>query len=542
MACGSKASTERAAGDADVRGAAMVGYDAADMLRTLAPLLLVAATANAQTTADVRARVRDWRSANEVAILRELTDFVALPNLASDAAGIERNVVHVRQLLEQRGIRTERLEYGGPPAVYGELKVPGATRTVMVYAHLDGQPVDPSEWASPPWTPTLREGPLDQGARAVPLSSVKAPVPGEWRLYARSASDDKSPIVAMLAAIDALRAQKIPLSVNVKFFLEGEEEDGSPNLPAVLTKYDALLQADAWLLCDGPVHQTRQWLVNFGVRGIIGLKMTVYGPSRTLHSGHYGNWAPNPAAMLARLLASMRDDDGKILIPGFYETVRQATESERAAIASAPVVDDALEHELALGRTEGGGERIELRLMQPALNIRGLAAGPANTAAANAIPPTARASIDFRLVPNLVPSRVRELTEAHLRAQGYHIVYDDPDPDTRRAHPRVVKLEWEKGYSAYRTDMELPVSRAVVRIVGDVRGERPVVLPTLGGSLPVHLFAERAPLIALPIVNHDNNQHGANENVRLQNVWDGIEVFAGLLANLDSEWGKVDRR
>jgi acetylornithine deacetylase/succinyl-diaminopimelate desuccinylase-like protein len=506
------------------------------MRRAILLLLLLAATAHAQTPPELRSKVRDWRSANEVAILRELTDLLAVPNLASDTAGIERNVVHIRQLLEKRGIKTQRLEYGGPPAVYGELRAPGASRTVMVYVHYDGQPVDAAQWASPPWTPTLRDGPHDQGGREVALATVKAPIPGEWRLYARSASDDKSPLVAVLAALDALRAKDVPLSVNLKFFLEGEEEAGSPNLAAALQKYDALLTADAWLLCDGPVHQTRRMLVDFGVRGVMGLEMTVYGPSRALHSGHYGNWAPNPAAMMSRLLASMRDDEAHILIPGFYDTVRQPTANEQAAIAAAPDVDAGLERELALGRTEGGGERVELRVMQPALNIRGVAAGAAAGGFANAIPTTARASVDFRLVPDLAPARVRELTEAHIRTQGFHIVYDEPDADTRRAHSRVIRLKWEPGYPAYRTSMDLPVSRAAVKIVGDIMGTPPVVLPTLGGSLPVHLFADRAPLIGMPIVNHDNNQHAANENLRLQNLWDGIEVFAGLLARLGAEW------
>ena len=498
--------------------------------------LLLAPPAHAQTAADLRLKVRTWRGANERAILRELTDLLAIPNLASDDANIRRNAAHIRQLLERRGIRAELLEYGGPPAVYGELKVSGATRTVMVYAHYDGQPVNAAQWASPPWTPTLRDGPLDRTAREIPLSAIEAPISGEWRLYARSASDDKSPLVAVLAAIDALRSSRIPLSVNVKFFLEGEEEAGSPNLAAALTKYDQRLQADAWLLCDGPVHQTRRMLVDFGVRGVMGLEMTVYGPARVLHSGHYGNWAPNPAAMLARLLASMRADDGAILIDGFADAVRPPSGTELRAIAAAPLVDDALKRELALGRTEGGGDRVELTHLRPALNIRGLGAGAVGAGAANGIPTDARASIDFRLVPDLVPAQVRDLTEAHIRAQGYHVVYDEPDADTRRRHPRVIRLEWESGYPAYRTDMDLPVSRAAIRIVGEVRGAPPVVLPTLGGSLPVHLFAERAPLIGVPIVNHDNNQHAANENLRLQNLWDGIEVFAALLARLGPEW------
>lgn len=496
--------------------------------------------ATAQPTAvETRDAVRAYRLANEPAILAELRALLAIPNVASDAPNIARNAAALEAMLEKRGFETRLLTLdGAPPAVFGELRQPGATRTIVFYAHYDGQPVDPSQWASPPWTPTVRDRPIEEGGREVPWETLTSSVPGEYRIYARSASDDKSPIVALLAGLDALRASNIPPSVHLKVFLEGEEEAGSPHLERMLTTYREALDADVWILGDGPVHQSRTMLVSFGVRGVIGLEMALYGPLRALHSGHYGNWAPNPAAELATLLASMRDSDGRILVDGFAAAVRPLSGLEQQAVREIPDADADLRRELALGRTETVRERLADSITVPAMNVRGIRSGAVGAQAANAIPVDAQASIDFRLVPDVTPEKVVEFVEAHLRARGYHVVYAAPAAETRRAHPRLVHLDWEAGYPGHRTPMDLPVSRAVVEIVEQVSGGPIVRVPNMGGSLPLYLFDRvlGTPLITVPIVNHDNSQHAANENLRVQNLWDGIEVYAALLARLGLEW------
>src|SRR5262245_12757353 len=172
-----------------------------------------------------------------------------------------------------------------------------------------------------------------------------------------------------MAALDALKHVKRKPSVNLKFFLEGEEEAGSAHLEAMLKTHRDLLKADLWLLCDGPVHQTRKPQVYFGVRGVTGVEVTLYGPARALHSGHYGNWAPNPAVELARLIASVRDDEGRILIAGFGDDVRPPTAAEHAALRSVPPVEDALASELQLGRTEGAPAALAELILRPALNV-----------------------------------------------------------------------------------------------------------------------------------------------------------------------------
>jgi acetylornithine deacetylase/succinyl-diaminopimelate desuccinylase-like protein len=505
-------------------------------------LLLGASPLLAQRPANadaVRTAVREWRMRNEPAVLRELSSFLAIPNLATDSVSIRRNADTLVAMLVRRGVNARKLEApGSPPAVYGELRVPGATRTIVMYAHYDGQPVDPARWATPPWTPTLRDAPLERSGRVISLPDRGGTLDEDARLYARSASDDKAPIIAMLTAIDALRAGRIPLSVNLKFFFEGEEEAGSEHLEAMLRPHAVLLTADGWIFGDGPVHQSRRPQVVFGVRGVMGAELTVYGPARALHSGHYGNWAPNPSMMLAHLLTTMRDMEGRITIAGFLDDVRAPGATERAAIASAPPVDTLLRRELALGDVEGDGAPLLERILAPALNVRGLDGGPVGSRAANVIPTQATASLDFRLVPDQTPARVRELVEAHLRTQGYHVVQEEPALDVRLRHPRVVRIQWEQGYPGIRTDMDAPFSRAVMRVARAATSDQVVAIPMLGGSLPMYLFAEilRAPLVIVPIVNHDNNQHAANENLRIGNLRDGIELYAQLFARLGAEW------
>lgn len=499
----------------------------------------VSAASGAQTPERTRAPLRSvidaYRRAREPAILSEFSTLLAIPNLASDSLMIRRNAAALAALMERRGISVRLLESptGGPPAVYGELPSPGATRTVVLYAHYDGQPVDPDRWTSPPWTPVLRDGPVERGGRVVPMPPTGG-AGGEWRIYARSAGDDKAPIVAMLTALDALRAANIARGVNLKFYFDGEEEAGNAHTRALLARHRALLASDGWIFADGPVHQSRRQQVVFGVRGITDVVVTTYGATRALHSGHYGNWAPNPAAQLATFLASLRDDEGRIRIAGFHDDVRPLTAADRRALRTVPPVDSVLRAELRLGRTEGAGAPIAERVMLPALNIRSLHAGPV-AAAANAIPTVATASLDFRLVPDQRPARVRALVEAHARRLGFTVIHAEPDSATRSAHPRLLRLDWgAEGYAGQRTRSDTPFARGVVRAVADALGAPVIELPTLGGSLPTSLFTDvlSAPLVIVPIANHDDNQHAADENLRLQNLWDGIAVFAGIFARL----------
>ncbi|HEX8557603.1 MAG TPA: M20/M25/M40 family metallo-hydrolase [Pyrinomonadaceae bacterium] len=480
--------------------------------------------------------VREYRRANEHRILREFVELLSIPNVASDAENIRRNAARLVEMMTARGLRPRLLEArtpGVPPAVYGEWLTPGATATLVLYAHYDGQPTDARKWeGTRPWEPRLRSAPFERGGALLPAPAAGEAIDPEWRLYARSASDDKAGVMAILTALDALRAKDIGPTVNLKFFFEGEEEAGSPHLVEILTRHRELLAADAWLVCDGPVHQSGRKQVVFGVRGDANVEVTVYGPARPLHSGHYGNWAPNPALALARLLASLKDERGRVTVKGWYDDAEPLGEAERRALADAPAYDEELKRELGINRPEGGGRPLLELINEPSLNVNGLASAETGALARNVIPATAVAALDLRLVKGNDHRRQVGRLVAHIRAQGFHVTDREPTEAERLAHPLLAKVTVSPGgYNAERTPMDLPVSRAVVEAVRATSAQPVVLMPTLGGSLPLALIRETlgAPTITVPIANHDNNQHAENENLRLQNLWDGVETYAALM-------------
>ncbi len=493
--------------------------------------LLTALAAIALADAPIDA-ARAYRTANGARIVAEYVEFLKIPNVADDLPNIRRCADYIVAELAKRGASAELLTLPDtPPIVFGELKAAGATRTLLIYVHYDGQPVNEPAWRHGPWSPTLYTASMEAGGKPRPLPAAGEAIDPEWRIYARAASDDKAPIPALLAALDALEAAGIPRSVNLKFFFEGEEEAGSPNLKRYLETYRDKLDGDLWLFFDGPSHQTGRPQLVFGVRGVTGLEVTVYGATRSLHSGHYGNFAPVPGQMLAELLASMKDARGRVLIDGFYDSVAPIGEAERAALAALPKVSDALRRELGLTWSEGDNAPYMARMLAPALTVKGLASANVGAKARNVIPNRATASLGVRLVKGNDPERMLDLVEAHIRKQGYHIVRREPDMATRLAHDRIARVERGSGYPAARTAMDLPAARGVIRAARRVDGDALLLVPTLGGSLPIYLFTDflGMPAIITPIANHDNNQHAPNENLRLGNLWRAIDLYAALL-------------
>lgn len=486
---------------------------------------------------------RDYREAHGREILDQFFELVAIPNVATDADGIRRNAEYLTSAFERRGAKmelwTDPEAPDAPPVVFGELPATVDTAdseppTLILYAHYDGQPVDPDKWTHEPWEPTLYSASLEASGWPRPLPEPGDPVDPDWRVYARSASDDKAPIQALLTALDALAAADVPRTVHLKLFFDGEEEAGSPHLPAIVEAHRDRLDGDAWLFLDGPVHQTGRPQVFFGVRGYTGLEITVYGAGRYLHSGHYGNWAPNPNLRLARLLASMKDENGEVLIEDFYESSEEWDPAALEAVEASPDFEDELRRELGLAASEGGNDvRYLTRMMRPSLNVHGMVGATVGPTARNVIPPEAVASIDIRLVPGNDPQRMIALVENHIRGQGYHVVWDEPSPSERLEHPKIARVRRADGYRAVATPMDLPISQALIGAAQRAAGDQEVVsTPLLGGSLPLYVFEDALdgpPLIGLPIANHDNNQHAPDENLRLGNLWYGVDLMASLM-------------
>lgn len=492
-----------------------------------------------QGTPTLPARVDAWRAAHEPAILAEFRQLLQLPNVAGRADDIPRNAAWLEAAFRRRGFTARRLTHGDVmPAVYAERRTTVADApTVVLYAHYDGQPAG-TGWTTPPWTPTLRAAPKGNALGApLPWPGRGAPLPpDDARVYARSASDDKGPIQALLAAIDALDALRIPPSVHLKVFLEGGEEAGSYGLDRLIAAHrESLAGAALWLFVDGPMLPDGRQQLLLGVRGVVDANLTVFGPAGDLHSGHYGNLAPNPNARLAHLVAAMRGEDGGILVPGAGAEAAADDPARTLMRAEAPDLK-ALMTAIGVAESEGRATQPDA-MLRTALNVSGWAGGGVQDGARNVVPASATAFLDFRLVPGQTPEGVRAATEAFLRGRGWHLVRGEPTREERLAHPRLARIAWTEGYAAARTSPTHPVVGAVSRVVTRATGSAPALVPTVGGSLPISRIVGTldAPFVILPIVNADNRQHAPDENLRLGNLRRGITLFATLLADLGPE-------
>jgi len=505
------------------------------------------------TSAQASGATREFVTAHRAEILDEFMHLLAIPNIASDRANMRRNADAIVNMMQQRGLSPKLLtssrEPDVPPIVFGEWKVRNAKRTIVLYAHYDGQPVNPADWATDPFTPTLRTAPLEKGGTVIAASAPSAPgasgvaavsagtaaaaTDPETRLYARGSGDDKLGVMVILAAVDALRATHRTPTDNIKVVFEGEEEAGSPHLADLLTEHKALLDSQLWVVCDGPVHPTGRKMVVYGARGDMNVDLTVYGPVRALHSGHYGNWAQNPALNLARLLASMKDDKGQVLVPGWYDDVAPLGELEQRAIKEAAAYDDAIKRELGIAAPESDLS-LPAATTVPSLNINGMRSANVAAQASNIIPDSATAVLDLRLVLGNEPQRQYDKLLNFVQSKGYYVIDRTPTMQERLEHPLIANMKLRAGqYAAARTPMDNPLAHAMAAAIRASSDQSVIELPTSGGSLPLSIIQQAlgTASIDVPTANYDDNQHAANENLRLGNLWDGINTYAALLTH-----------
>ncbi|CAN5619450.1 M20/M25/M40 family metallo-hydrolase [soil metagenome] len=499
---------------------------------TLSALLFVAATLTASAQPDTRSAVKTWVAVNQTAVVAELVELLSIPNVAADVANIRRNAEHLRGMLEKRGFDAELLETDGNPLVFGELRVPGATRTLLLYSHYDGQPVAPERWSQDdPFTPVLRSGRIDQGGKEIDLASATR-FEDDWRIYARSASDDKSPIVAVLAAVDALKASGLAPTSNIRIILDGEEEASSPNLVPAIRKYTDRLRADLMIIFDGPIHSTGRPTVALGARGIAAFDLTVFGPRAGVHSGNYGNFIPNPAQRLAELLASMKDPDGRILVAGFNDGIATFTADDRMILDGVPDDSARMLQTFGVAAPSAAFPRLQEAVQFPTLNVRGLVSAHVGPGARTIIPDRATAAMDIRLVAETPGEAMLEKVRAHIRQQGYYLVDDDPTDEIRAKHPKIAQMAVRETLTnAFRTPPSDPQARAVITALERSFEAPPVVIRTLGGTVPIAQFIEALgfPALLVPTVNFDNNQHEEDENLRLGHFFQAIEIAAAVL-------------
>ena len=497
------------------------------MRRILVLQVLLSGMAGIQVPA--QSPVAAWTAQHQREIVDEFISLLSIPNVARNAADMRRNAEHLKAMFEKRGftVALQPVTSGAPVVLASLDEAPGAG-TLTLYIHYDGQAVDSTEWTKcGPFAPCV----MTPAGKVTLDASVRSFDP-EARIYARSASDDKGPIMALLGAVDALRATGGKPAWNLRVVLDGQEEAGSANFRRFVASDGGRLKADLAITLDGPRHPSGRPTMYYGVRGSAGVTITVMTSRNDLHSGNYGNWAPDPSMLLGRLLASMKDSTGRVMIEGFYDDVTPLTPTEKRALAEAPDVEAGLSRAFGVARAERPDTRLEQKLNEPTLNVLQMEAGGGFSAPGRtAIPASARARLAMRLVHGLDPANMNERVIAHVKKQGYFVVVNrDPTDEERLAHPLLARVDARGGSRATRVSMDEPLARAVADAL--TRGSvRPVQLPTLGGSMPFGEFSEglKLPTVGVSLVNHDNNQHGPDENLRLRNLWEGIDLLAAIL-------------
>lgn len=461
-----------------------------------------------------------------------LNDILSMPNDSNIPEQLVANVAWCEENLQQRGWSTKKLETPGAPLVLGHKEVPNAEKTVLFYFHIDGQPVDRKRWdQEDPYKPVLKKMNAQGKWEQIPMSRLDSEYDEEWRIFARSSSDDKGPFAMFLTAWDAMVENGLMSNYNIKVILDFEEEIGSPNLPVAVNKYKDDLKADMMLIMDGPRHLSNKPTLSFGARGISQITLTTYGPRAAQHSGHYGNYAPNPAFRMAQLLASMKDDDGRVIIPGYYDGIT-LTQTEKDILSQVPDDETEIKKKIGIGTTDKVGTTYQESLQYPSLNIRGLSSGWVGDEVRTIVPADATAEIDIRLVPESDPERLFSLIRKHIEDQGYHVLDTEPTDAERENYPKLIKWEGSISYQAFRTPFDSEpgvwLNKAYVRAFG----EEPIRKRISGGSLPISPFVEaldNIPAVTVTTVNSDNNQHGPNENIRLGNYKEGIKTALAIL-------------
>ena len=459
-----------------------------------------------------------------------------MPNDAAYPEQIEINIAWCEKEFGQRGWQSEILETSGIPLLLLSKSQPSATKTVLFYFHVDGQAVDSSKWLQPnPYLPVLKSLDANGDWQIIPSEKIKTEYNPDWRLFGRSTSDDKGPIAMFLTGWDALEKAGISPDYNIKIILDFEEEQGSPNLPRAVLDHKEKLQADLMLIMDGPRHTSNEPTLSYGARGISQMTLTTFGPKLPQHSGHYGNYAPNPAFLLSQLLASMKDENGLVIIPGFYDGI-SLNESEKEILAQVPDDEEAIHKKLGIGRTDQVGQSYQESIQYPSLNIRGMESAWVGKEARTIVPATALAELDIRLVPESDPERLFSLIKKHIEDQGFHILDHDPTDEERMIYPKIVKMNYSISYQAFRTPMDSEIGAWLRAAMNRAFGKDPVQIRISGGSIPISPFVDALgiPAVTIPTVNADNNQHSPNENIRLGNYMEGITtVMAILTQSLD---------
>ena len=452
----------------------------------------------------IDSQLAGYCEAHEREYLEELKSWVAIPSISADPAhraDVRRCCERLVERMRVIGLDSEILETGGNPLAYGEwLHAPGKP-TIIIYGHYDVQPADPLElWESPPFEAQVRDG----------------------KIFGRGTVDDKGQVLMHLAAIEAHLRTRGTLPINIKVVVEGEEEIGSPNFEAALARYDSKLRADLAVISDTSVYAEDVPSLTTSIRGLVHWQITVNGPKEDLHSGYFGGLVDNPIEVLARIIAQLKDERGRIAVPGFYDGVPEL-EPEAAAELNALRFDEEREAR-SMGVPHLGGERdrmpLERQWFRPTLECNGVWGGYQGPGSKTIIPSWAKAKISARLVGNQDPVGIKDAVRSFLLQQA---------PPTVR-----VVVEAEGDVRAVSTSRDHPAVAAAARAMEAGFGKAPVFIGTGGTIGPVASFDRilGMPQVLIGVGLPDDRIHAPNEKFTLSQFFGGIKTMCSLYDEL----------
>lgn len=462
--------------------------------------------------------------------IESLKNFVAVKNDSKVKGQLENNLNYSKTLLNKLDFKTTTIITDGVPVLLANKVTNINLPTVLFYLQIDGQPVNDKDWHQEnPYQLTLKQQDENGQWNTVPIEQAST-ASKDWRLFGRSVSDSKGPATALFTALELYKKNKWKTAFNIKLLLDFQEEMGSPTLEKTVIENKEAFKADYLVVMDGTRDVSNKPTITFGARGIITATLTIYGPKKPLHSGQYGNYAPNPVFKASRLIASMKDESGMVLIDEFYKGI-VLNDLVRAELANASMDPVELNSRLGIAIEEMVSNSYQGSLQYPSLNIRGLQAAWTGDQVRTIIPDKVVVEIDMRTVKESKPEHLIEVLTIHIQDQGFKLLNDEPSQEQRELYDNIAALSYKIGSKPFRTSLSSPIRTLMDDCLQPLFGDQYILTRTTGGSQPIAPFITSLGIdaISLRIPNPDNNIHAPNENLRIGNFTEGIASCISLL-------------
>ena len=467
--------------------------------------------------------------------INNFREFLSLKNDANYKTELEPLIQWGIDNFQKYGFDIERLETPELPLLLASKIISKKAKTILIYLQFDGQPVDNSKWDQEnPYKAELKI--YENGEyksidwNALENITIKNINDSDIRVFARSASDGKGPVLMLLNALEIMKTNNLKLKYNLKVIMDFEEELGSPNITNAVNKYSEKLSSDALLIYDGPEHPSNLPTLEFGARGISQITLTSYGPIVPQHSGHFGNYAPNPVFRMSEILNSMKDKNGRVIINGFYDGI-DIDDKTLNILKEVPDNEFEMKDKMQFKTPDDVASSYQESIQYPSLNIRGIQSGWVGDEVRTIVPSECVAEIDVRLVLESNANTLINLIKNHIENLGYLVLDRKPSKDERLKNDKIITMNSSTSYDAYRTEIDSFIGKWLINSLRKTFHVEPVKIRTSGRSVPISPFVKilDIPAVSVPTVNKDNNQHSPNENIKISNYIRGIESYLGIL-------------